>query len=417
MPRIEDFKTKLTDFKRIKYTPWDNSPTSIKDCNNASLVKKPSTINQVQKTFKTGFKPVQNQPILGFEPDSTKFITSFEPGSETGFEPGSKESIKFNITSDKLPVDISLLTGAQRKIFLYIIDSCCSNSSLISSNINTTELSKFLKIPKDTIKTSLRRLQEKFLIKKNISKQGVGGFLRFEISEDVKLLGVEMQKNDLLTVFKSGSEIGSKTGFDPNIVSSSIITTTTDNALPLEWETIDCNSLKQIGFSRSHLIQIHRELLKNPSFMLSAEIIQDSINALAFDLKYNSISNNFKNPPAVVLTSLLKKGQPYSSVTPDKFLSPQAEAMKEYMLAQEQKHAKMLEIEVKTKKFVLQEWLDSLNEEELLSFSDSSYVRPEGMPEKIYQTSKRKKMLENAKEYFDTIMWPKRLKEILNSGI
>ena len=39
------------------------------------------------------------------------------------------------------------------------------------------------------------------------------------------------------------------------------------------------------------IIQIFREYEKKPELTLSAEIIQDSINALAFDLKHNNITN------------------------------------------------------------------------------------------------------------------------------
>jgi hypothetical protein len=68
MPRIEDFKVKLKEFKPVKYTPWDNSPTSKIDevlskmveplYNNHDHLKDelPETKKQVQNKFKTGSK-------------------------------------------------------------------------------------------------------------------------------------------------------------------------------------------------------------------------------------------------------------------------------------------------------------------------------------------------------------------------
>lgn len=208
--------------------------------------------------------------------------------------------------------------------------------------------------------------------------------------------------------FKSSTESSTKSTTNPTVVSSNINKTTT---IPLEFKQIDLTPLAKEGFDESHIIQIYREYSQKPEIALPTEIIQNSINALAFDLKHNHVAGNFKNTPAVVLLSLLKKGQPYSSKTPDKVLSPQEEAMQEYLLSQEKKQQKIIEIEAKAKELALQEWLNLLPEEELLNFNQD--LRPEGMPEKLYQLSRRKKALELAKDYFSTILWPKKFKLIL----
>ena len=86
----------------------------------------------------------------------------------------------------------------------------------------------------------------------------------------------------------------------PIVVSSYInnnkLLTTT--ALPEEYKTLDFSCLTNIGFGESHVIQIHREHTKKPELTLSPEVIQNSINAFAFDLKHNDISADFKNSPA-----------------------------------------------------------------------------------------------------------------------
>ena len=433
MPRIEDFKIKLKEFKPVKYTPWDNSPDNQQTSSSGatpleSLVTPKEThqtkvsdtpFEPVQKGFKRGSIVSQTMLESGSNLKSNPIQTGFESSAKTGFEPNSNlESIEEEM-APKPVEELSLLTGTQKKILIYLIDDCFKEKGLNLININTTELSKLLCIPKDTIKTSLRRLQEKNLIKKKLYKQGVGGFLRFEISEEVKSTCLELQKNDLLNRFKNGSEIGSKTGFLSNVVSSSINTTTylPETRLPNEWELVDCSSLEHIGFSKSHLIQIYRELARKPELMLSAEMIQESIDALAFDLKYNSVASTFKNSPSVVLTAVLKKGTPYVSKTPEKVLTPREEAMQQYLLSQEKKHLMLEEIEVKSKELAQQEWLSNLSEEELLSeFSHDYEACPSGMPEKIYQTSKRKKAIASAKEYFDTVVWPEKRKQILNEG-
>jgi hypothetical protein len=221
------------------------------------------------------------------------------------------------------------------------------------------------------------------------------------------------KKNNLHNSTSKGTDKGTDKGTSEYVVCSSYINTTT-TYLPEELQQIDYSPLLDIGFDKSHIIQIHREHTKKPELALSAEIIQNSINSLAFDLKYNNVASTFKNSPAVVLTSLLKKGHPYSSKTPEKVLMPQEEAIQEYLLAQEKKQQKITEIKTKAREFALQEWLESLSVEELLNFNQES--RPEGMPDKVYQTSRRKKALEFAKDYFDTILWPEKLKQILNEA-
>ena len=211
--------------------------------------------------------------------------------------------------------------------------------------------------------------------------------------------------------FKSSTESSTKSTTNPTVVSSSNINTTT--TIPWDFKEIDLAPLAKEGFDESHIIQIYREYSQKPEIALSAEIIQNSINALAFDLKYNHVAGNFKNSPAVVLVSLLKKGQPYSSKTPEKVLTPREEAMQEYLLSQEKKQQKITEIETKAKDLALQEWLNLLPEEELLNFNQD--LRPEGMPEKLYQLSRRKKARNIAKDYFSIVLWPEKLKQILNN--
>lgn len=85
--------------------------------------------------------------------------------------------------------------------------------------------------------------------------------------------------------------------------------------------------------------------------------------------------------------------------------------MQEYIAAQEKRHHEIQELENKAKEFELQKWLKSLSEQELATFVPKAPC-PEGMPEKIYQTSCRKKALVAAQEYFVTMLWPQKLNQI-----
>ena len=85
--------------------------------------------------------------------------------------------------------------------------------------------------------------------------------------------------------------------------------------------------------------------------------------------------------------------------------------MQEYIVAQEKRHYRIQELENKAKEFELQEWLKSLSEQEFVTFMPQDLC-PEGMPEKIYQTSRRKKALATAQEYFITMIWPQKLNQL-----
>ena len=293
----------------------------------------------------------------------------------------------------------------QKEILLFIYNSCKDRLSKVSANISLDDFINCCKLSKKSIKTTLKRLEKNNTIILRSFKGGHQGFRQYELSEDIyKEVLLAGDSEHLRYTLR-----GTLQGTSPTVCSSYNINTTTN--VPEKFQKIDYSPLANFGFDESHIIQIYREYTKNPELALSVEIIQNSINALAFDLKHNDVAGSFKNSPTVVLTALLKKGQPYSSKTPHKVLSPREEAMQEYIAAQEKRHQKIQELENKTKEFKLQEWLKSLSEQELATFAPKAPC-PEGMPEKIYQTSCRKKALAAAQEYFVTMLWPQKLNQI-----
>ena len=302
----------------------------------------------------------------------------------------------------------SCLSKSQKEILLFIYNSCKLLLSKTSASITIDDFANCCNLKKKSVKTTLRRLEKNNLIILRSFKRGRQGWRKYEVPENI-------YQEILLTNnvgFKSSTESSTKSTTNSTVVSSSNINKTT-TTIPWDFKEIDLTPLAKEGFDESHIIQIYREYSQKPEIALSAEIIQNSINALAFDLKYNHVAGNFKNSPAVVLISLLKKGQPYSSKTPEKVLTPREEAMQEYLLAQEKKNHNTMEMEKKAQDLALQEWLNLLPEEELLKFNQDS--RPDGMPEKLYRLSKKRKALETAKDYFYNVLWPEKLKQILNN--
>ena len=449
-PEIKIKKTK--NFKRPKIRPWDDPDNflpkklfkkRIKFATSKQLDNNKTTIGKQLDNNKTTIgKQLDNNKItIGKQLDNNKITIGKQLDNELDnnwitaikqtIEPIQQEFKPLNIGYEKTLKAIKKLFGLQKKAFLFIVENCRSTGTLCSNQITNETFRKVLNTDVYSVKTTIYRLVKKEFLKRIEGKKGIGGYTIFSINESILDATLELNRQEQLCDKLSNIAILDKVTIgkqldnelDNNrvttrettshVVSSSYINTTT--YIPTEFEKIDFFPLSDIGFDESHIIQIYREHKKNPELSLSPEIIQNSINAFAFDLKHNKIAGTFKNSPAVVLTSLLKKGQPYSSKTPEKVLTPQEEAMQEYLLAQEKKQQKIIEIKIKAREIALQGWLDSLSEEELLNFNQE--LRPDGIPDRIYQKSRRKKAEELAKDYFDAVLWPKQLKQILNPQV
>lgn len=458
MPKLDDPNIKLKQakpFKRQHLRPWDDPinfiPTKLseeqKKNNNNNLdepIGKPigkQLVNplvnnnaligkQLANPLVNNLLPIGKQENIIDNPLVNNKITIGKPI-------GKQKSNGFSVELENQGISykgginvIKQLGGLQKKALLYIVDDCKTEGTLHTSPITNEFLRNLLNTDINSVKTTIYRLVNKGLIGRMEGKRGNGGYSVFYITETVRNIVLEINRQlDLYNKLSFCSRDNKEPIGKPlvnalvnplvnpfNIVSSNINNITTTN-LPEDFKQIDLSSLSGYGLDESHIIQIYREYSKKPELSLSAEIIQNSIYALAFDLKHNNVAENFKQSPVVLLTALLKKGQPYSSKTPEKVLAPREEAMQEYALAQKKKNLKILELEIQTKDLAQQEWLNNLSEQELLGFNQNNEPRPDGMPEKVFEVSRRKKALALAKEYFDTIIWPTRQKQISGSNI
>ena len=381
---------------------------------NSQDVRKNSSENEQQGVSKALASQQQgvSKALASQQQGVSKALASQQQGVSKALasqQQGVSDPVSKKDATTGQPLVVSA-TGKELKLLLFLHQLCVNNCSLKTTEVETKDLNDFLGINSNRLRNLVLRLSKKKLIKvviRNCSKEGAYRIFEFpkEIYDKLLCKAASINFNN------QPSKALATPLAESHVVSSYINTTTT--FLPEELQQIDFSPLSDIGFDESHIIQICREHKKKPELALSVEIIQNSINAFAFDLKHNDVASGFKSSPAVVLTSLLKKGQPYSSKTPDKVLSPREAAMQEYLQAQQKKNLKILEIETQTKDFAQQEWLNSLSEQELSGFNQSNEPRPDGMPEKIFEISRRKKALAQAKEYFNTIIWPTRQKEIL----
>ena len=439
MPNIIKVLETKKPFIKIEYRAWNFSSTtkdsSIEQYENqynntvtnntriGELENKNSAFIDTNKKLDNAIKYNKINSLAGQkQPVSSPLAGQKQPVSSP--LAGQKQPVSSPLAGQKQPVSSPLATalaktdevsiilpaGKELDLLLFLCDICIKECSLKTTEITTKVLNDYLGVNSNRLRNIVSRVVKKGLIKvisKNCST--TGAYRIFAFSRDVYdrlLLKLTNSKLPLQTEQALAGALAER-----HVCSSYNINTT----YPQEnFQQIDYSPLEDYGFDESHIIQIYREYTKNPELALSSEIIQNSINALAFDLKHNNVAVSFKNSPTVVLTALLKKGQPYSSKTPEKVLSPREEAMQEYLAAQQKRNSKILEIENQAKDCTMQEWLTNLPDEELLAFNPNSDQRPDGMPEKLFEISRRKKALVTAKEYFDTVIWPSKYKQILD---
>ncbi|MBL4704440.1 MAG: hypothetical protein JKY54_07955 [Flavobacteriales bacterium] len=309
---------------------------------------------------------------------------------------------------------IKNISGASRNILLKISEMIENNNMEDTGATSIKELSTMITSPLNTVKSSIFRLKKQGLITSKAHKTGPSGFVSFEIPESLKL-EVKTLEASPRSVQSLGCNWGANKGATIDIVSKYVNTTTyKNNNTPVDWQDLDLSPLKSENFSESHLTQIYREYVDKPDLALPVQIIQNSIDEMAFDLKHNNAKAGFRSPPAVLLTSILKKGRPYSTKTPDKYISPQEEAMQNYHASQAIQQKRQQDLESQIVEAEYNTWKNNLSEEELLEFAPE--VEFANAPEKIRKTMRRRKALELTKDYFLAEIWPEQKLKILNSS-
>lgn len=292
----------------------------------------------------------------------------------------------------------NILYGKGFNLITYLLDLCGKNCSLRTPAVASKELLELLQVTPTHLRNLILRISNKKVFKIISKKSGPHAFRVFEFDRVVysSLISAKDRFFEKKAVKIESSEQVRDISFTQN----------NPNGLTDGFESIDCSPLESIGFNESHIVQVYREYRKKPEQRLSVDIIQDSIYALSFDLKHNNVDKDFKHPAAVVLLSLLKKGSPYSSKTPDLYLNPQEEAMKKYMDSKLSQLRGKQELENSLMQIALQEWQGNLGDEELNEFCSKLDNDMPGVPFKVQATLTRTKALKNAKEYFITNLWP-----------
>lgn len=326
--------------------------------------------------FKQGLNPVVRESINKVEtPFKHGFIRGDRPNLKIGLEQG------LNRVKD--------LRGNPLKVMLSLINNISPDSLEVTERLSVADIAKTANISKESVKTALKFLTKNEIITRLYSQTGLHGWTQYKIK---KIFIDDAAKQGLNRVGTEG------------ISSSSNLNTTTNNTEIVEHqsmilETVDIAPLKGIGFTNHHLRQV---LSQNK---LSIEVIQDSINAYAFDLENNQKANSInKTTPLNYFLQTLLKGNPYNP--PANYETAEDKAMRLFIERKKELEKVRLEREEELLKLACGEWLESLSEEE----------KQDLMSEDAKKSSVQGFKIASLRSYFKENLWSKKRTEFLAGG-
>lgn len=295
------------------------------------------------------------------------------------------------------PLLISLedLRGNPLSMILYFFEATKDQEGNKSKRLTMSELTLALGMSRDSARTAARFLMKNGCLNRTDLKIGKHGWSQYSINEslfeDIKNGIYKGSINPFRGPIFSKAQKGSisSSNFLNNI-------TTTDNRkiglnLPGEWSEIDIEPLKQIRFSKSHLVQIFR------AGNLTPEMVQESIYGFAFDLFDNKKIEKYKDPLNVIM-GIFRKGEPYNA--PSNYESPQDKAIRLELerLKEQQKKREAKEKEIIEYSF--KEWVELIPDEE-----KNKIAHPFTAPSPGFWPA--------LKEFFTRDVWPQKKKIIL----
>jgi hypothetical protein len=351
-----------------------------------------------QKPKKTQKKPIVNFVAEKKLSDEIDVADEKRPQNNNVF--CQQKIVKDDTTTGEI---IKTLTEKQACLFFFLSKLIINHDGQSSGRIKRGLISNATGLCKETIRTAEKALIKKKLIKRKSWGAGPTGYTIYEhASLLVKQLSVEYKKLYNLNYFV--------TTLDNNTEKQNRIE---EEAISDEWRSFDQDLIKQIGLAETDFVFLFRHYKQNPQIRLSAEIVEQSLKNLCYDLTYgqNYISDYIKKEPAKNLIHILKKGKPYRCNTPGGYKDPVAKELSFILKEKEKTIAERSLMGEKIKQLEFDEWKNNLSEEVLLELCPESEIA-EGVPKKLRKTMRRRRALELSKDYFEAEIWPTKKKEI-----
>jgi biotin operon repressor len=366
----------------------------INDTAHAETDNKLAT-NRQQTDNKTGNKPATNRQQTDNKKNHLK-----RNWQQTDNRFDNKLATNRQQTGNKLATktSFSMLVGLQRTCLLFVYQSCKANRSKVTEPLSLEHVAQHLKRSSGAVKTTFQRLEEKRCLIRVSFKNGRGGWSIYELPENIftEMLRQETDNKLATNRQQTDNKLASELATNLSSSSSYINTTTTEATQNLteEWQAIDMESLKDVGFTAIHLAQIAQQ------GKLSAEMVQDSIHAFDFDLKNNKKGATLKGSPLNFFMGILRNGQPYAP--PSNYESPQDRKMRIYL---------------KRKREI--ENARAAREDELIKLAFAGWEREQSednkqalLPEDIRASRLLGAKQASLRAYFIREIWPQKRKEL-----
>lgn len=336
-------KTSINDFMGLMDENESSSEAAAfhPKTDNKEIANSYQTDNNSKDEQITNGQQTDNKQIiknsLKTETDNKQVTKRITKQITIGQQTDSKRITKSNFES---------LVGNEKNLLLLIFKECLRIGNLISPEITLSHIYESLKINPGVAKMVIHRLVKKGVIKREVSKTGRGGWIKFSIQKELyQDLRIRESDNKEIT---NGYQLDNKqvtkrvteqitSGPYSSSNNLNIITTNTVE-LEISAEVILPNNLSRFGISKNNLQKLVDDNL------CSLELVQKSIEALSFDVENGKTGNL-----ASILFGVLRSGKEYISQKYSESLQAELDQELKRIQETEDQQKRLLEIKLQEK--------------------------------------------------------------------
>ncbi len=358
--------------------------------------------------------PEQTQNKVGTKSERLS-RTKIKSQNKVSTQPRTQPRTKLEQSQNKPGTEPNFLSlvGLQRRIILFVYDLCRAKGERTTGSVSLEQLSNACRTTPGAAQVTIRRLIQKYLLRRANYKDGRGGWTDYELPEEVygAVFQLESQNKLGTNTEQSQNKPPSQPRTQPRTSASSsssykvldLKTTTTgpeENGAPASvwldpaWQEIELYPLTEIKFSQNQVLQIANQGLLTP------EQLQNSIYAFAFDLNENGKRKELKSAPLNYFMGILRKG-PYAPAA--NYETPATRQMRRYLEAMKEQQKKHQEIESSLQAIEFEGWAAKLSLNEKSSMVPPTDFAKHGSHGHTVQL----------KEYFRENVWPQFREKIL----
>ena len=176
--------------KNSDFKIHDEDNLTLKSGNDQSAKQRQTDSKEIANGYQTDNK-IEKEPITNRQQTDNKEITNLLPKNETDNKQVTKritKQITIGQQTDNKQVTKSgfeSLVGNEKNLLLLIFKECLRVGNLISPEITLSHIYESLKINPGVAKMVIHRLVKKEFIKREISKTGRGGWIKFSIQKEL----------------------------------------------------------------------------------------------------------------------------------------------------------------------------------------------------------------------------------------